>query len=58
MNQEVHKKTMVSNKFKILEDLLEETMENQTEGKQWDQIPQETDGEVTQMEEEPIKVKQ
>ena len=57
-NHEVHKKTMVSNKFEILEDLLEETMENQIEGKQRDQIPQETDGEVTQMEEDPIKVKQ
>ena len=48
---------MVLNKFEILEDLPDETMDNHTEGKQWDQIPWETDGAVTQMEEETIKGK-
>ena len=38
-NREVHKKTMVSNKFEILEYIPEETLDNQTKGKQRDQIP-------------------
>ena len=49
---------MASNKFEILEDLLEETMNNQTKGKQWDQIPQEIDGSITQMKGDTIKGKQ
>ena len=32
-NREVHKKRMVSNKFEILKDLPEDTMENQIEGR-------------------------
>ena len=41
----------------LLEDLSEENMDKNMEGKWRDQIPQETVGEVTQMEEETIKGK-
>ena len=49
---------MVSNKFKVLEDLSEETKDKQSEGKQEDQIAQEIVGTLTQMEEYIIKGKQ
>ena len=38
-NREVHKKTMVSNKFEILEYIPKKDLDNQTKGKQRDQIP-------------------